>query len=116
MAWSFAGYTFPTECEPPFRPGMPAWVRQRKVIVQQPINADTDVLTDLGWASARRTIEGLCTAAFRDQMLSFYYNRTVGDLVDHHGEQQRAQILELEFVEVNPPPLPYRYRITFIAR
>jgi hypothetical protein len=114
LLWAFAGYTFPVECQPARR-GAGEWNRARKTVIHQPINSDTDVITDFGFTSGRRTIRGSCTQAFRNQMRSFFGGRTIGNLVDGEGQSQSAQILELDFQEVLPGLL-YEYTITFIAR
>jgi hypothetical protein len=115
MSWAFAGYPFPTMCQPERARGAGWWNRTRKVVIQEPINATITVLTDYGFTSGRREITGVCNPAFRNQMQSFFTNRTIGNLVDEEGASQSAQILEGEFKEMIPSQL-YSYRLLFIAR
>jgi hypothetical protein len=115
LLWAFAGYTFPVECQPSGRQGAGEWNRALKSVIHQPINSDTDVITDFGFTSRRRTIEGDCTQAFRNQMRTFFNNKTIGNLVDGEGQSQSARIQEQDFKEVLPG-LMYRYTMTFIAR
>lgn len=112
--WAFAGYTFPV-ADQPSKGGAGEWNRERKVAVSQPINSSDDVLTNFGFTSARRTISGRCSQAFRNQMRTFFNNLTEGTLTDSEGGTQKAQILELSFDEQVPERL-YAYTVVFIAR
>jgi len=114
LIWEFAGYTFTVDSQPT-RGGAGDWNKKRKVVVQEPLNSDIDVLIDFGFASGRRTIRGRASKAFRDQMLTFFGNRTIGDLTDAENRAQSAQILEANFSTVLPDVL-YDFTITFIAR
>jgi hypothetical protein len=112
-AWSFAGYAFPWDCVPT-RGQSDSWNKKRKVVIHTPLNSDIDVLTNFGFESARRTIRGHCTLAFKNQMMSYFGGLTVGALVDSDGVSQSCQILEASFETLRTGR--YAYTIQFIAR
>ena len=114
LNWAYAGYTF-AAADQPTRGGAGEWNNERKVVIHTPINSNTDVITDFGRTSSRRTIKGRCGQGFRNQMRTFYNNQTIGNLVDGDGESQSAQILEITFDEVIPG-VRWEYTITLIAR
>jgi len=114
-AWSFAGYTFPWNSQPEGGGGAGEWGYDEKVVIHAPLNNNTDVITSFGFKSARRTINGRGSKAFRDALRALQLARTVGLLVDADGGSWNARIEKLTFKELFPGGR-YEYSIDFVAR
>lgn len=113
-SWSFSTYTFPIE-DSPTRGGGGEWNEDEKLVEHEPLNADVTILTSWGFKSRRRTITGTCGPTTRDQMRTFWRNRTEGDLLDSENRTVTARIIRAEFTSLIPN-VRYTYSIEFLER
>ena len=114
IQWTFAGYTFPVDSQPQ-REGAGEWNVEEKAAYHTPLNSDKDVITSFGFKSARRTIRGRCSKAFRDAMRAKQTSRVTGSLTDADGGSKSCRIEKAMFKELFPGGR-YSYDITFCAR
>lgn len=119
--WSFAGYTFPF-ADSPRKGGSEDFNPDEKLIEHDPLNANITILSSWGFTSARRTIQGTCSAISRDQLKALWLNRTVGTLIDAESRSVQARITNAKFETMIPEAAIsvgsglYRYTITFRER
>lgn len=110
--WQFSTYAFPEDSLPTDGGD---WDYAEKLVKHEPIGADVTPLISLGFSGNTRTVTGECTRAFRDQLKTFWRNKTTADLIDGEGSTVSCRITRAGFAQAGSNRR-FSYTLEFIAQ